>query len=303
MKQDRAFGHLASLWLLIGGAVCISFAPVFVKAIDPATLGPTGIAFWRLLLGAGILLLWGGLTGHSLKISRRMLLWASLAGVIFFADLFVWHRSILHVGAGMATILGNTQVFMTAILSYFVFKEVLTGKFFIAAASGILGVVLLVGVGSEIEMTHDYLLGIVFGLATGIAYANYIITIKYSGAIARRPPMLIFMGWISLMGAVVTFISMIIEQESFLPTDSFDWIHLFGLALVSQAAGWWAISTGLIKVEGSRSGLVLLLQPILATGWGWLIFNERLTLLQLAGATITLAAIYYGSVFGRAKSK
>ncbi len=295
------FGKTGSLWLLVGGAVCISFAAVFVKAIGSEVMGPTPIAFWRLFLGALFLFAWGGLSGQSLRISSRMLGWALLAGGIFYVDLFVWHRSINYAGAGMATILGNTQIFMTAILSYFIFKEVVTGRFFIAAVSGILGVVLLVGVGSDIEITGKYLLGVAFGLATGVAYAHYIITVKHSGSIAERPPILILMGWISLMSALASGLSVLLEGESFIPSQSSAWIHLVGVALVTQAAGWWAISTGLLKIEASRSGLILLLQPTLATVWGWLLFSEQLSALQLLGGATTLTAVYYGSVYGRAK--
>ncbi|MCK4373360.1 MAG: EamA family transporter, partial [candidate division Zixibacteria bacterium] len=55
------------------------------------------------------------------------------------------------------------------------------------------------------------------------------------------------------------------------------------------------ITTSLPHLNASRSGLVLLLQPLLATVWGWLFFAEHLTPLQLVGGTITLSAIYLGS--------
>ena len=40
---------------LTAGAVCISFAPIFVKLIEPGEMGPTAIAFWRCLFGAIVL--------------------------------------------------------------------------------------------------------------------------------------------------------------------------------------------------------------------------------------------------------
>ena len=40
----------------------------------------------------------------------------------------------------------------------------------------------------------------------------------------------------------------------------------------------------------------LLLQPLLATVWGWLLFGERLAPLQLVGALLTLGAIYAGTL-------
>jgi drug/metabolite transporter (DMT)-like permease len=64
-----------------------------------------------------------------------------------------------------------------------------------------------------------------------------------------------------------------------------------------QALGWWAIFSSLSQIQASRAGLILLLQPTLATVWGWIAFSERLSIEQLIGATITIAAIYYGSTY------
>lgn len=283
------------------GAVCISFAPVFVKLIDVSLLGPTVIGLWRVVIGAAILFVWSKLAGHSIKISKGMFLFAALAGFVFALDLFFWHRSIFFCGAGMATILGNTQVFATAVLSYLVFKERLSILFFVVAISAMGGVVLLVGVGSEVEFTNQYLEGIGFGLATGIVYACYIVIIKYAGEKEERPRSLTLLAWVSLMTSIFIFIIALIEQVPLLPPDLYHWVVLFSLALVAQSIGWWAISSSITKIEGSQSGLILLLQPVLATLWGILFFAEHLTAVQIIGGIITLAAIYAGSVFRTAK--
>jgi drug/metabolite transporter (DMT)-like permease len=296
-SQSRAFAPLTF------GAVCISFAPIFVKLIAQASLGPTSIAFWRCLFGACILFAWAVLAGKRISLPWPMLRWTILAGFLFCCDLFVWHRSILFVGAGMATILGNTQVFATAVLSFLFFKEHLSAKFFVAAVSGIVGVALLVGIGSDFEFTSDYNWGVFFGLATGIFYAHYIIVLKIAG---RRedtfPGFLTLMAWVSLFSALfLGVISAATEAHEFLPPDLFSWFILISLALVAQSVGWWAISSSLPKIETHKGGLALLLQPVLATAWGALFFAEYLTIVQLTGAVITLLSIYVGIVQRRPK--
>jgi drug/metabolite transporter (DMT)-like permease len=42
--------------------------------------------------------------------------------------------------------------------------------------------------------------------------------------------------------------------------------------------------------------LALLLQPTMATVWGFMFFSEILGPLQLLGAAVTLTAIYFGSI-------
>ena len=48
---------------------------------------------------------------------------AGLSGAVFSIDLFCWHLSIDYVGPGLATILGNCQVFILALAGRLLYKE------------------------------------------------------------------------------------------------------------------------------------------------------------------------------------
>jgi drug/metabolite transporter (DMT)-like permease len=96
-------GSLAAMAL---GAVLISTSAVFVKWVH---VGPTASAFWRMGLAAVLLLAW--LVRPSLragwKPQARVTGLLLIASVFFALDLWMWHRSILYVGVGLATLLGN----------------------------------------------------------------------------------------------------------------------------------------------------------------------------------------------------
>ncbi|MBD3161858.1 MAG: EamA family transporter [Candidatus Eisenbacteria bacterium] len=277
------------------GAVCISFSPIFVKWVGEDRLGPTSTAFWRCLFGAAALFVITAMRSRTFVLSRLHFRFAVLAASLFALDLFFWHRSILYVGAGLSTILGNTQVFGSALLSWMLFKERPSARFFIAAVSAMLGVVLLVGVfAEEVAFSARYTRGIVFGLLTGLTYAGYIISLKGAGHRARIPDGVVFMAWVSLLSAVLLAGAVGLEASRLAPPDLASWLLLAALGIVAQAIGWWAISRSLREILASKAGLILLLQPALATVWGVLFFAEQMTLTQAGGAVITLAAIYYG---------
>lgn len=281
--------------VLAFGATCISFAAIFPKMLG-SSMGPTATGFWRVFLGAGFLFAWAVATRQRLVLPRAIFGWSVLAGFIFFLDLFLWHRSIIYSGAGMATILANIQVFVTAVLSYFVFREKLSIKFFAAATGAMVGIVLLIGVGSNFEFTRLYLTGILLGILTGFAYASYIIVMKLAGQVRGRPDSRVLMAWTSLFTAFFLAVASGWEEAVFMPPDLYSLGILAALALVAQTLGWWSITVSLPQLDASRSGLILLLQPILATVWGYLFFAENLTPVQLFGAAVTLTAIYIGSV-------
>jgi drug/metabolite transporter (DMT)-like permease len=278
------------------GAFCISFAPVFVKMLGMEIMSPTSIAFWRTGLGAVLLFTLAFIRKKSVMISIHIIPWTMLAGLLFSIDLFFWHRSIVYSGAGIATILANTQVFGTAVLSFFIFRENLSVKFVISALVAFGGVALLVGFGSDIKMTSRYLKGIFYGLITGLAYANYLVTLKYAGHKQSLPDFVTLMAWVSLFTAIFLGATTAVEHHDIMPPNWYSFFILLLLALVAQTFGWWSISSGLSQVSASRAGLIILLQPVLAMVWGMILFSEKLSIMQMLGAGLTLAAIYFGGL-------
>lgn len=277
------------------GAACISFAPVLVQVQIRSGLGPSAVGFWRCLLGtvalAGLTLA----TGASFRLPRRAAWAAAAAGIAFFVDLWVWHRAIRDAGAGLATILGNTQVFLTAILSAWIYRERIGARFVVASAVAVAGVALLVGIGSGVDLHGTYLRGVVLGLLTGIAYATFLLAMRVAGTAAGGRSTLAIMTRMSAVAAVPLGLAAALENAPAIPSGASAWAAAAGLALIAQSFGWWSISRALPRVPGANAGLVLLLQPVLATAWGVALLGERLRPLQALGAAITLAAIHAGS--------
>jgi drug/metabolite transporter (DMT)-like permease len=284
------------LLVLASGAVCISFAPILVKAAGNGGMGPTSIGLWRCVVGSVVLLALASILEGRRVVSSGVVRWGALAGLAFFVDLFCWHRSIIHAGAGMATILGNTQVFATALISVLVFHERLGRRVVTAAGAAIVGVALLVGVGSDVRFDRSYVIGIAYGLLTGLLYAVFLLILKKAGRGTARGAPLSLMAWTSVFASLFLGAASLAEGERIVPGSTITWVWLILLGVLPQSIGWWAISDTLPRVPGAVAGLVLLLQPVLATVWGVLLFGETLTPLQVTGAAVTLGAIYFGSV-------
>lgn len=289
--------------LIAFGAFCISFSPILVKLIPRNEMGPTVIGFWRMLFGSGFLFAWIILRRKELLLPFRVMRWIILAGFFFCYDLFFWHRSVIYAGAGMSTILGNTQVFISAILGVMIFKEKLTPRFVISAVAGIVGMIFLVGIGSDVEFTTVYTKGVIFGFLTGICYGCYIVSLKYAGHRVKGSDIVIMAAWAAVFSSGWLLGTAGIEQASLISSDPTVWLLLLGLGFIVQMVGWLSITTSLPHLETSRSGLILLIQPVLATVWGAIIFAEELTWIQIAGAVVLLTAIYVGSVYGVTKVK
>jgi drug/metabolite transporter (DMT)-like permease len=77
-----------------------------------------------------------------------------------------------------------------------------------------------------------------------------------------------------------------------LPASASGWWILIGLALVSHAAGQGLIAYALAHLPAPFSSVGLLLQPVVAAFFAWVLLSEPVAALQVAGGLIVLAAIW-----------
>jgi drug/metabolite transporter (DMT)-like permease len=284
---------------LVAGAIMISFSAVFVRLV---TVAPTVSGFYRMLFGGLILLgvmVW---RRERLQIGARNFLFLALASACFAADLMLWHRSILFIGPGLATLLANFQVFVLAAVGVLFFKERLTPLQWLSIGLAMLGLGLLVGSGWG-HLPPLYHRGVVLGLFTAGAYAGYILTLRNIRTTGKAGSAYATITVVSLVTALILAAAIGVEGDSFAIPSWSDagWLLLYGF--VPQVMGWVLISTSMSKLGAAQVGLVLLLQPTGSLIWDWLFFGRRFTAIELVGAVIALTAIYMGSLKSKAPAK
>ena len=254
-------------------------------------------AFYRLAFGGGVLLMVAFFRRDQIWLGTQSLWMPLLCALFFGLDLFFWHRSILFVGPGLATILGNMQVFFVALFAVLFLKERLGWRLLIAIPIAVGGLFLIVRTGWGLQ-NGDFKRGVLFGLITALAYAAYILVLRKSQSkeTTHRYSLIANMAWISLLAAALMGISVLVEPHAtFVIPDLQSWGALLGMAIMGQVLGWVLISKGLPDVDASLGGLALLLQPALAFMWDILFFDRPTTALEYAGAVIVLGAIYLGT--------
>ncbi|MGA9851483.1 MAG: DMT family transporter [Gammaproteobacteria bacterium] len=280
------------MWQLIAGAVMISFSAVFVKLVS---VPPATSAFYRMLFGGFILLgivLW---RRERVRLNPPSLAILCVAALFFALDLSFWHRSILYVGPGVATLLGNFQVFVLAAAGMLVFRERLTWFQIISIPLAILGLVLLVGTDWS-SFSPGYKSGVILGLITACCYAGYILTLRRARVAETAGSSFVTMTVVSLVAAALLAIAIWPEHASFVISTWKDAGWLIAYGVFGQVLGWVLISNSISRVRASQVGLVLLLQPVCTFVWDVLFFGRRFTTVEIAGAVLALAAIYLGSV-------
>ncbi len=272
------------------GAGIISFSAVWVKL---ATVTPPVSAFYRVFFGFLFLLAACALRSDLRSVSGRHLGFAVLCGLFFALDLYCWHASIRYVGPGLATMLGNFQVFVLTAFGLLFLGEKIHPRFVLAVPVAVVGLSLIVGVHWE-ELSPSYRVGIALGLMTAVWYSGFLLILRKLQA--EAPGVSFFFNLMLISGASAFFLGthLAFVGESLAIPDRTSWLALLALGLLSQTIGWTLIANALPGMRTSLAGLVLLFQPALSFVWDVTLFARPTTLVNWIGVGITLFAIYLG---------
>lgn len=273
--------------LALIGIVSISFSAIFVRLAD---VSPDTAAFFRAGYAVpALVVIWLVTRDRDRRTSRER--WMSFGAGLFLAlDFAFWHRAIGDIGAGLATVIGNTQVVFVGIYAWMFLRERPTRLAFVLVPTVFAGVLLISGLGREDAFGSAPLAGVFWGVLTGLMYTGFLILLRRSNR-SLAPPSGPLME--ATAGALLgmAFLGPIFDPGfSVAPTwPAHGW--LLALALVCQVFGWLLITVALPRLPSLETSVMLLLQPMLTVLWAYLIFSEILSIVQWLGVALVLIGV------------
>ena len=276
----------------LGGAMAIAFSAILVRLADES---PSTAAVFRCLYAVPLLALLAVRETRAYGPRPRRDCWIGvIAGVLFSADLILWHHSIANVGAGLATVLGNLQVVLVAFAAWAVLGERPERRIVVAVPVLFTGAVMISGVLEAGAYGRDPVLGTVFGVLTTLAYSAFILVLRQINRDVRRPagPLLDATAASAIVSATA---GALLGDVDLVPSwPSHGWLVV--LALTSQVLGWLLISISLPRLPAALTSVLLLVQPVGAVALAVLILHEQPSALQLAGVAVVLAGICLATI-------
>ncbi len=269
------------------GALAIAFSAILVREanVPPATAAIFRCAY---ALPPLAVLAWMERRAYGPRpFSQRRL--AMIAGIFFAIDLVVWHHTIEYVGAGLATVLGNTQVLIVALLAWVLLGEQPNRRLLASLPVALVGVILISGVIGSEPYGSNPVLGVITGVVTGIAYSGFLLVLRRGNADLRRPAGPLFDA--TLVGAIASLLlGLPINEVQLIPTfPAHLWLIL--LALSAQVVGWLLISVSLPRVPAALTSVVLTLQPVGSVLLAMVLLAEAPSAFQLLGAALILVGL------------
>ncbi len=275
-------------------------AMVAMKGVLPLTT-PLFLAGVRLVPAGILVLLFGWLSGRKSDISGRGWLWIGLFALVdglmfqgFLAE------GLARTGAGLGSVMIDSQPLAVALMSSWLFGELIGLWGWLGLGFGITGIS-LIGVPDdwiiaafqghlELDWSNLGISGEVLMLGASLSMAVGTILVPY---VSRHVDPVIATGWHMILGGLPLFVaSGLWEQQQWQEIDLSGWLAL-GYATVFGSA----IAYGLFFYLASKGNLTSLsaltfLTPVFALIFGNWLLSEELTRLQWLGVGLTLVSIY-----------
>lgn len=262
--------------------------------IHKSDISPVTTGFYRCLFSLPMLVLLNifnktSLIVHNLKINKTKIIIITIIGGIGLAlDMIVFNLSFKYTTMAETNLIVNLTPLLIFPITIFYFKERASFWMIIPFLLALLGLYGLVF--SSINNQEFHIKGDLMALLAAIFYAIFVIATKVvadSGVNMNK-----YMIWITICCLILLFLFGIINNDTWLPYSFLGWVDLFLLAIISQIFGQLFLAQAIKKVPLQMSSVLLLLQPIFAAIYGFILFNEKLSIIQIIGAITVIFAVY-----------
>ncbi|MGB2927028.1 MAG: DMT family transporter [Limnothrix sp.] len=287
--------------LLIAPFFLWGTAMVAMKDVLTLT-SPLFLAGIRLVPAGILVLLFSRLMGREQTISKTGWLWIALFALVdglMFQGFLA--KGLVKTGAGLGSVMIDSQPLAVALLSSWLFGELIGLWGWLGLGFGIIGIG-LIGIPDDwifalfhgnfaaLQVENFEVSGEVLMLAASLSMAVGTILIRY---VCRHADPVVATGWHMIIGGIPLFIvSGLVETQQWQLIDFSGWLAL-GYSTIFGSA----IAYGLFFFLASKGNLTSLsaltfLTPIFALIFGHLILGEELSNLQWFGVGLTLISIY-----------
>ncbi len=282
---------------LLIALIPISLAPSLVK-LSEQEIGATAIAFHRAWMGMivfGLLsrlkVFWSQRSEQE-PISRQpltrndlgLLVLMGIAGATYS---ILWAWAVTTTTIANATLLTNMNSLFVSLAAYFLFGRQFDRRFIIGMVIAVGGAIALEI--NKVQFSQAQLLGDALSLLTAIFIASYLMLVE---RLRDRFSTLTIMLW--RCGTVTVFLLPVLPfmSDRLFPQTGMGWFLIIFQALFCQVFGQALVAYSLSQLSSGVVAVTLLLEPVIASFFAWLLFNETISSFEAMTFAVILFGIY-----------
>ena len=262
--------------------------PLFAVPLYGDGMNPDSVLFFRYLFAIPILALMLKSRGHSLAVSKSLIVPLALMGLMIALSSFTLFESYHYIDVGIASTLLFIYPIMVTLIMHFAFHESISVQTVICMLFALLGVGMLYNIGDGATLSTT---GTLLAFASGLSYAIYIVGVNQSSL--KDVPTLKVTFYVLIFGLFLFAIRLLISQELHTPSAVhwYMWGNLLGLAVFPTAVSFLCTTAAIHCIGSSPTAILGALEPVTAVIIGVLLFGERLTASVITGLVLIIASV------------
>lgn len=288
---------LAPAWrtyaALSGGVLVVSTASILVRFAQGQGVPSLAIAAWRLAIAALVLapLVLVRAGAELTSLARRDWLIAAASGVFLALHFASWIVSLEYTTVASSVALVTTNPIWIALFSYLVLKERMPAVRGIAVALSMAGsaVILAADAGTVSTSAPQPMLGNALALVGSFTVCGYLLIGR---RLRAHMSLLAYIGVVYAVAAACLMALAFAAGTRMSGFSGFAWILLASMALGPQLLGHSAFNYALKHVSATMIALAVLGEPVGSTLLAWLLFDEAVGGVKLAGMALLLGGIF-----------
>jgi DME family drug/metabolite transporter len=276
--------------LVVLAALCWGTSGISGRIVaDRTDLSPLDIAWYRLAIGAVVLLAGWALTARrrttAVRITRPVAVRLVLIGAGLAAYQFAYFSAVARAGVSIATLVAlGLAPLLIAIGAALLGHGGPSRTTLTALVVALVGLTLLVGVSAGLDTGTAVLLGALLAAGSALGYA--VVTLA-SGAVPAGVPVTLA----GFAGGAVLLTPVVLAVGLHVPADPVAIAVLLYLGLVPSALAYGLFFTGVRTLPGAVASIVTLLEPLTGTVLATTFLGERLAPGAVVGGLLMLAAV------------
>ena len=275
--------------LLSVGVLAVSFAAIFVRYAQAAGMPVLIIAAWRLLFASAILVPYACMThGREIRmLARRDWGFLVAAGICLGLHFATWIGSLAYTSVAHSAVLVATGPVFVALGSWLLLGEKPKPCVWIGLGCAVCGSVVMCH--NDLEQGQHSWLGSLLALTGALCVAGYFLI----GRRVRQQKSLVVYIAPVYMAAMLTLVLLVLMSGRPLVGYSwtaYGWVLILGL--FPQLVGHSTLNWALGFLSASLVSIVTLAEPIGSTWLAYLLLDEQLEAVQVAGGVLILIGIY-----------
>lgn len=290
--ESRRGWFAAGVALAIGGVVCFSLRPIFIKLAYAWVTDPVTLLALRMVFSVPFFIaaaLWvRSATEHRPLAGRELAAVVALGILSYYGASFLDFLALQYIPAGLGRLLLFTYPTIVVILSAVLLRKGVTAREVAALVITYAGLALVFAHALEGEQ-KSFWLGAALAFASSICYALYLVA---GAEVITRVGSVRFTAYAMTAASIACIAQfLLLRPLSALVVPAPVYGYAVAMAVVSTAVPVFMTSEALRRIGANTVAIIGALGPVTTIAFGWLGLEEMMTPLQLAGAALVLVGV------------